>query len=149
MIVPIILSFVAVLPLMFTSDPTSMMSGLMSGLTIFIIPIDMIVAIIFALVLYPALVNMGLYDSEIGAAFRFREVLERIKVLGWGSYILWIIAIIVATLIAGFVIGLIAFILSITTIGIIIAIPLLFLSGAYLTMFQARSIGLLFSESIE
>lgn len=145
MIVPLIIYFVALLPLFFTSDPSSMMSGLMSGLTIVILLIDIIVAIIFALVLYPAIVNMALYDSEIGAAFRFSEILDRIKAIGWGDYILWIIAIIITSAIVGVILGIVGFILMFILIGFIV----LFAAGAYLTMFQARSIGLLFSESLE
>jgi hypothetical protein len=117
----------------------------MTGLTFVILIIDIVVAIIFALVLYPAIVNMALYDSEIGAAFRFSEILERISTVGWGNYILWIIAILITTVIAGFVIGIVGAILLIILIGFLVW----FLGGAYLTMFQARSIGLLFSESME
>ncbi|MGF7119568.1 DUF4013 domain-containing protein [Methanobacterium oryzae] len=145
MIVPLIIYFVALLPLMFTSDPYSMMSGLMSGLTIVILLIDIVVAIIFSLVLYPAIVNMALYDSELGAAFRFSEILDRIKAIGWGDYILWIIAIIVTSIVVGVILGIVGAILMIILIGFLVW----FAMGAYLTMFQARSIGLLFSESME
>jgi len=141
MIVPLIIYFVALLPIMFTNDPTS----LMSGLTIFILIIDFILFIIFALVLYPAIVNMALYDSEIGAAFRFSEVLDLIKAIGWGNYILWIIAIIIATAIVGIILGLVGFILMFILIGFLVIIA----AGAYIAMFQARSIGLLFAEALE
>lgn len=143
MIVPLIIYFVALFPLML-SDPSNP-SALLSGIAIVILLIDVIVSIIFALVLYPAIVNMALYDSEIGAAFRFSEVLNRIKAIGWGDYILWIIAILITSFIVGIIAGIIGAILIIIIIG-----PLLWIvASAYLTMFQARSIGLLFSESLE
>lgn len=145
MIVPLIIYFVALLPLLFASDPYSMMSGLMSGLAIVILIIDIVVAIIFSLILYPAIVNMALYDGEIGAAFRFSEILDRIKEIGWGSYILWVIAIIVTSAVVGIILGIIGFILMFILIGFLVLIA----AGAYLTMFQARSIGLLFSETLE
>jgi len=143
MIVPLIIYFVALFPLML-SDPSNP-SALLSGIAIVILLIDIIVSIIFALVLYPAIVNMALYDSEIGAAFRFSEVLNRIKAIGWGDYILWIIAIMITSFIVGIIAGIIGAILIIIIIG-----PLLWIvASAYLTMFQARSIGILFSESLE
>ena len=144
MIVPLIIYFVALLPLMFY-NPYSATSSLMSGFTIVILLIDIIVSILFALVLYPAIVNMALYDGEIGAAFRFSEVLNLIKAVGWGDYIIWIIAIIITSAIVGIILGIIGAILLIILIGFLIIVA----AGAYLTMFQARSIGLLFSEVLE
>ncbi len=117
----------------------------MSGLSLVLMLIGFLVEILVLLIYYPAIVNMALYDSEIGAAFRFSEILERISTVGWGNYILWIIAILITTVIAGFVIGIVGAILLIILIGFLVW----FLGGAYLTMFQARSIGLLFSESME
>jgi hypothetical protein len=145
MIVPLIIYAIAWLPLLFAGDPYSVTSSIMSGLTLVLMIVAFIVTFIVSLLLLPAIVNMALYDSEIGAAFRFSEVLDRIKAIGWGDYILWIIAIWVTTVIAGFIIGIVGAILLIILIGFLIW----FLGGAYLTMFQARSLALLFGESIE
>jgi hypothetical protein len=145
MIVPLIIYAIAWLPLLFTGDPYSVTSGIMSGLTIVLMIIAFVVTFIVSLLLLPAIVNMALYDSELGAAFRFSEVLGRIKAIGWGDYILWIIAIWITTVIAGFIIGIIGAILLIILIGFLVW----FLGGAYLSMFQARSLALLFGESIE
>lgn len=145
MIIPIIIFAVAVLPLLLAGDPSSIMSGLMSGLTIVLMIIGVIVTIIVSLLLLPALVNMALYDGSMGAAFRFGEIMEKIAAIGWGSYILWIIAIIITAFILELVIGIIGAILIIILIG-----PLLWiLGGAYLMMFQARSAGLLFASTVE
>lgn len=152
MIVPIILFIIAAL----LSAPAATIdysSGYsyyvpftaMSGLSIILMLIGFIVEILVLLVYYPAIVNMALYDSEIGAAFRFSEILERISAVGWGNYILWIIAILITSFIVGIILGIVGVILMIILIGFLV----LFAAGAYLTMFQARSIGLLFSESME
>lgn len=145
MIVPLIIYAIAFLPLLFAGDPSSMMSGIMSGLTIVLMIIALVVTFIISLLLLPAIINMALYDSELGAAFRFSEVLDRIKTIGWGDYILWIIAIWITSAIAGLVIGIVGFILLFIIIGIVVLVA----GGAYISMFQARSLALLFEESIE
>ncbi|MBI5679784.1 MAG: DUF4013 domain-containing protein [Methanobacterium sp.] len=148
MIIPMIIWLVALLPVflaLLSGSQSSAIAGLSSILTIVLMLIAFIVTIIMSLLVLPAIVNMGLYDGSIGAAFRFSEVMEKISTIGWGSYILWIIAIWITMMILGLIIGIIGFILLIIIIG-----PLLWiLGGAYLTMFQARSVGLLFASSIE
>jgi hypothetical protein len=49
--------------------------------------IGLILSWIFGLFAYMAIANMALYD-DIGAAFRFSEILDRIKMIGWGKYII-------------------------------------------------------------
>ncbi|MGZ7044551.1 MAG: DUF4013 domain-containing protein [Methanobacterium sp.] len=116
-----------------------------TGLSLVLMVIGFLLAIIVSIIYLPALVNMALYDGELGAAFRFSEILDRIKVIGWGSYILWIIAIWITTIIVGLIIGIIGGILLIVLIGFIV----IFAGEAYLIMFQSRSLALLFAESIE
>ena len=104
--------------------------------------IGIILALIFALFAHIAIANMALYD-EIGAAFRFNEILDKIKMIGWGKYIIWYIFM----LITGFVIGLIASILNIIPlIGTIIALLVIY---PYFVMFYSRSLGLIFVSSDE
>lgn len=99
--------------------------------------IGIILALIFALFAHIAIANMALYD-EIGAAFRFNEILDKIKMIGWGKYIIWYIFM----LITGFVVGLIASILNIIPlIGTIIALLVIY---PYFVMFYSRSLGLIF-----
>jgi hypothetical protein len=104
--------------------------------------IGIILALIFVLFAHIAVANMALYD-EIGAAFRFSEIFDKIKMIGWGKYIIWYIVM----LIIGFVVGLIAGILNIIPlIGIIIALLVIY---PYFVMFFSRSLGLIFVSSEE
>lgn len=103
--------------------------------------IGFILALIFGLIAYMAIVNMAFYD-EIGAAFKFGEVLERISTIGWGKYIVWYIVMIVIGIIGGFIAGIIN---VIPYIGFLIALLVVY---PYLQMIFARSIALI-SESNE
>jgi hypothetical protein len=104
--------------------------------------IGYILALIFALFAYMALANMALYD-EIEAAFRFGEIIDKIKMIGWGKYILWYIVMWVIALIIGFITGLLN---VIPIVGTIIAILVIY---PYFVMILARSIGLIFESSEE
>jgi hypothetical protein len=121
------------------SNPTAFL-GLMGGTMI----LGMILALIFGLIAMIAIANMALYDSELGAAFRFGEILERISMIGWGSYILWYIVIFI---VIGFVASIISGILSIIPIlGTIIAFLIVY---PYYYMLIARSLALIFASSEE
>jgi len=155
MIVPIILFIIASLfaaPVT-TVDYSSAYSYLpftaLSGIALVIWLIGVILAIILGLIYVVAIANMALYDSDLGAAFKFNEIMDRIKAIGIGNYILWYIAIIIAIFIVGLIIGLIGFVLFITLILIPLAFLIWIAAGAYLSMFQARSLALLFASSIE
>lgn len=106
--------------------------SLISGVVI----IGIILEIIFGLALIMAIANMALYDSELGAAFRFSEILDLINSIGWVDYIVWFIVMIIV----GIVIGIIASILNAIIIGLLLT-PLIVLPYAYLL--YARSLGLL------
>jgi len=104
--------------------------------------IYIIVAIIIGLVEVMAIANMALYEGELGAAFKFREVLDRIAMIGWGKYIGWYIIMVLLGLVAGLIAGLTFIIL----IGFIL-VPLIIYP--YFAMFGARSLALLFASSEE
>ncbi|HOI40226.1 MAG TPA: DUF4013 domain-containing protein [Methanobacterium sp.] len=119
------------------TDPTIFL-GLIGGTTI----IGMILAILLGLISTIAIANMALNDGELGAAFRFSEILEHISLIGWGKYIVWYIVMIII----GFVGGMIAGLLNmIPIIGTVIAILLVY---PYLYMFYARSLALLFESNV-
>jgi hypothetical protein len=103
-----------------------------------------IIALIVGLIEIIAIVNMAYYDGEIGAAFRFSEILEHIARIGWGKYILtYIIVALISTLgifIAAFIGLLLLF------VGVFITLPL---AMAYIYMFGSRAISLLFAYSGE
>jgi hypothetical protein len=102
-----------------------------------------IAALIVGLIEIVAIVNMAYYDGDLGAAFRFSDILNYISTIGWGKYIITyiVIALIsgIITLVAGFV-GILIFF-----VGVIITIPL---AMSYCYMFGSRSIAMLFSDAL-
>lgn len=117
-----------------TGDPTASMA-ILGGTTI----IAIILAIILGLIAIIAIANMAYYDSELGAAFRFSEVLERISQIGWVDYIIWYVVLMVVGAVGGFI----ASILSIIPIlGSIIAILVVY---PYLSLVYSRALALLFA----
>lgn len=102
----------------------------------------LILAIIFGLFEIIAIANMSFYD-ELGAAFKFREIVGRISKIGWGRYILWFIIMIII----GIIFGIIAGILNVIPyIGFIIAFILVY---SYFYMFGGRSTGLIYASNLE
>ncbi len=101
-----------------------------------------ILYIIFGLFEAIAIANMALYD-ELGAAFKFSEIFERISNIGWGKYIVWYIVMIIVAIIAGIIAGILN---VIPYIGSIIAILIVY---SYFYMFVGRSVALIFASSEE
>lgn len=101
-----------------------------------------IVALIVGLVEIIAIVNMAYYNGELGAAFRFSEILDRIAQIGWGKYIVTYIVIAVIAFI-GFLIGMLTMFIL---IGIIL-LPLIIVP--YIAMFSSRAIALLYASTEE
>lgn len=115
--------------------PTALL-GLSGGALV----VGIILAIIFGLVAVIAIANMAYYNGELGAAFRFSEILGIISQIGWVNYIIWYIVMMVI----GFIGGIIASILNIIPlIGFVIAVLVVY---PYLYMVFARSLALLFTS---
>jgi hypothetical protein len=103
--------------------------------------IYILVAVIIGLVEVIAIANMAYYDSELGAAFRFSEILDHIAKIGWGKYIVTYIVIAI--------IAAIGFFIGVLTLFILIGFILLPLVIApYIYMFGSRAIGLLFIDAV-
>ena len=121
-------------------------AGTFTGFNVFALAtayiIYLVIAIIIGLIEYMAIANMALYEGDLGAAFKFNEVLDRIARIGWGKYIIWYIVMVVLGLIAALISGLLIVIL----IGIIIA-PLIIVP--FFGMLAARSLALIFASSEE
>lgn len=102
-------------------------------------------ALIFAMIIsmfaYMGIANMAYYDSEMGAALRYHEILARIAAVGWGRYILWWMVMTLIVTVAGLIIGVVGGILLFFVLGFLV----LLLGYSYLTIFQARSIALTFA----
>ena len=101
-----------------------------------------IVAVIVGLIEVIAIANMAYYDGDLGAAFSFSEILDRIAKIGWGKYIITYIVIAIVAFI-GFLIGLLTLFIL---VGIIL-LPLVI--APFIYMFGVRAIALLFTESID
>ncbi len=101
-----------------------------------------IVAVIVGLIEVIAIANMAYYDGDLGAAFSFSEILDRIAKIGWGKYILAYIVIAIVAFI-GFLIGLLTLFIL---VGFIL-LPLVI--APFIYMFGARAIALLFVETID
>jgi hypothetical protein len=120
------------------TDSTAMLFGLIGSYAIFLI-----VALIVGLVEIMAIVNMAYYDGDLGAAFRFSEILDYISRIGWGKYILtYIVIALVSTIIviAAMFIGII-----LLFVGIFITLPI---AMSYTSMFGTRAIALLFADGL-
>ncbi|MGA2677312.1 MAG: DUF4013 domain-containing protein [Methanobacterium sp.] len=109
------------------------------GVTVIIV---LILAVIFAIFEIIAIANMAYYD-ELGAAFKFSEILDRMSKIGWGKYIIWFIAMIIIGIITVIISGIIT---SIPIIGYIISTVFIF---SYYYMFLGRSTALIFIASEE
>ncbi len=129
MIIPAILLGVSVLPLLF-----SPYVPIIGALTIILAILGIVLAFFISIILYMAIVNMAKYGS-ISKAFAINEILGMIKRVGWGNYILWIIALFIIMVIVG-AIG------AIPVVGWLIS---LILAPAVAT-FTLRSAALVYSE---
>jgi hypothetical protein len=120
--------------------------GTFTGFNVFALAtayiIYFVIAIFIGLIEYMAIANMALYDGELGAAFKFDEILNRIARIGWSKYIIWYIVMVVL----GFIAALISGLLLVILIGIIL-VPLIILP--FFGMFAARSLALIFASSEE
>ena len=121
-------------------------AGTFTGFNVFALAtaylIYAIIGIIIGLIEYMAIANMALYEGDLGAAFKFDEVLDRIARVGWGKYLIWYVVMVVIGLIAAVISGLLVVII----IGIIIA-PLII--APFFGMFAAKSLALIFATSEE
>ena len=117
----------------------------LTGISLVFFIIATIFAIIISIFAYMGIANMVYYGSEIGAALRYREILDRIAAIGWRNYILWWIVLMLIIIFGGFIIGIVGGILLFFVIGFLV-----FLLGySYLVIFQARSVALTFASNRE
>lgn len=85
-----------------------------------------------------AISNMALYNGELSAAFRFKEIYEHAKGIKLKNYLIWY----VTTLIAVGVILFIGWLTIQISVGLLL-VPLIFIP--YIIMFVARSAALIFT----
>lgn len=143
MIIPLIVIFIGIFASLSTigsvgtlTNPAALLGFGLTSLVGFIL------VLIFGLIAYMGIANMALYD-EIGAAFRFSEIFDRISSIGWGKYILWYIVMIIIGIVGGFIAGIVN---VIPLVGFVIALLIIY---PYLQMIYARSLALIFMSSEE
>jgi hypothetical protein len=139
MIVPLIIIFAGTFgSLAMISPDTGMITnptaftGLLGGTVI----IGVILAIILGLIETIAIAHMAYNDSELGAAFRFGEILDVISQIGWIDYIIWYIVVGLIAAVIAFIAGLLN---SIPIIGTLIALLIIY---PYIQLFWNRALAL-------
>ncbi|MEN6292531.1 MAG: DUF4013 domain-containing protein [Methanobacterium sp.] len=106
--------------------------------------VGMIVAMLYLLIITPvvyvAIANLA-YNEELGAAFRFSEILGLISQIGWVDLIVWYVVVILI----GFVVGFITTILGIIpVIGLVISLLVVY---PYYNIFLSRAIAWLYASA--
>lgn len=102
--------------------------------------VQIIVFAVVGIIELMGIANLALYQGKIKAAFRFGEIIRRISTIGWAKYVIWYLTI--------WIIGLVAFSMSILALNIligIIVVPLIILP--YFALLTARSLALIFASS--
>ena len=105
--------------------------------------LGMVVVLIFGVFFIIGVANMAYYNGELGAAFRFREIMDIIKAIGWVDFIIWYVMMILVAMGAGFIA---AFIGLIPILGWFLIVLVLY---PYLYLLYARALGLLFVSGLE
>lgn len=116
------------------TDPTAFI-GIISGTVL----IGGIVAIILGLISTIALANMAYNDSELGAAFRFSEIMNIISQIGWVDYIIWYIVIMIILMIISIISSLV---MIIPILGFFVAILVIY---PYMQLVFYRALALLYA----
>lgn len=102
--------------------------------------ISLLLMILIGLIEYLGIANLVLYQGELAAAFRLREIIKRISMIGWIRYLISYLLVWVL----GLVLVLILFLSFRIIIGIIIA-PLLIIP--FYAILTARYLAMLFVSS--
>jgi hypothetical protein len=118
-------------------DPTAMGAAVLSLIGGFLLA--GIIAIILAFIALLAILRFA-HTGSLGEAFHFSAILEHIGRLGWGTWIIAVIVLLIVAVIYGFVVGIIS------TIPILGGIIAAFLNVAF-ALFYARYLALAYEEA--
>ncbi len=113
-----------------------------------------IFALIYAIVVIPlflvAIANMAYYDGEFSSAFRFREIIDEIKSIGWNNLLKWYIATGILFLVLFSMGVIISYALSsIYNLELVIGLLLSLTLIPYIYMYLARSVSLFYMPDKE
>lgn len=112
------------------------------GLGVIIIIVGAVLFIILGIISVMAISNMAYY-SEIGAAFKFGEIKERIESIGWLEYIVMLILLAIIYIIM-VVVG--SLLTIIPYAGLVLASLIIY---PFIYLFLYRAIGLIYKETVE
>jgi len=110
------------------------------GSALIVAIVGIVLFIIFGLLLNIAIARLAKTDN-LGDAFSFGEIFEDIANIGWGTYIIWTILLIVISFIFTIITSLVQ---MIPIIGSIVAVLLI---SPYILIFGSRALGLIYNES--
>lgn len=96
-----------------------------------------------AIILYMLALSNMVYHNSLRAAFNIGEIIQRIKIIGYGKFILWWLATMIVSAIFASAGSLIE--MGSSIVGFFI-VPILI--NSFITLFQARSMGLVYLEGI-
>lgn len=105
-----------------------------------------VTVLLYLVISYPmflmALVNMAFYDSDLGAAFKFREIFNKLSNIGWGNLIIWYITTGIICLILIFIGGLVEAIFNLIGLKIIgvVLVPLIVLPYIFIYIFRSSAL---------
>lgn len=121
-----------------SADANAIIGGMIASYAVLFI-----VALIIGLIEIIGIANMAYYDGELGAAFKFSDILNYIATIGWGKYI----AVYIIIALIGVVISIIAMFVGILLVfvGVFITMPL---AMSYIYMFGSRAIAMLFADAL-
>ena len=115
----------------------------------FYAPIGILYLIIITPILLVAIANMAFYEGDLKSAFKVREIIEEISLIGWGNLIKWYILtgiiFIIFTNITFIVIYLFNMI-NLHLLGVIISALIIY---PYFSIFLARSVALFYMPDEE
>ena len=114
----------------------------------FYAPIGILYLIIITPILLVAIANMAFYEGDLKSAFKIREIIEEVSLIGWGNLIKWYILtgiiLIIFTIITTIVFYLFNFINHL--LGVIISALIIY---PYFSIFLARSVALFYMPDEE
>jgi uncharacterized Tic20 family protein len=144
-LIPMILMGSGIMSVITSGTSYDMMGGgasviaLLTGSGLFLLGV--LLMIVISVIANMGIANMA-HTGELGAAFRFGEILRIIGSIGWGRYIIWYIVLIIIAMLFS-VVGML-----IALIPILGAIAYILVISPYALIFQYRAIGLIYREGI-
>ncbi len=145
LLVPMILMGFGIMSAIASSPSYTMMCDSTSSIAVLtgsgLFLLGFLLMLVISVIMTIGVANMA-HTGELGAAFRFGEILRIIGSIGWGKYLIWYILITIVVLLF-LAVGL--FVVIIPIVGLFVYVLLV---APYVTIFQYRATGLIYREGI-